>query len=182
MSEIITCVRIGTLQTQQEYDICQDGWARYDGDLIRDENGFVDMVALTEPPYLRPYTAQERKGVLFRLPWRTDAEAVKRIDNVPYFENASEFPRWNAEEQLGLFKDLKEYIHQAILCCQHLKIIRLIWHDETSFDGYQVKRDFKLSPNICMCFIKSLKGGMNYCLYRRTPEYSYSSNILLVRH
>ncbi|MGD0330942.1 MAG: hypothetical protein ABSB40_10995 [Nitrososphaeria archaeon] len=90
-----------------------------------------------------PYVHKERKGVLFRFPWRDDNRAEEEIGGIRAFEDSNYWPRWNEKERRGLYEDLKGYIAQAILCCQYLETIRLIWHDGSHYEGFQVTRDFK---------------------------------------
>ena len=91
-----------------------------------------------------PYLHKRSKGVLFRLPWRDDEQAREKIDGVRVFEDENYWPRWDKQKIRELFEDLREYIHQAILCCQHLKTVRLIWHDNNKYEGFQVSRNFTL--------------------------------------
>jgi hypothetical protein len=99
-----------------------------------------------------PYLHKASKGVLFRFPWRDDARAREEIRGERVWEDRTYWPRWSKRERRELFEDLKEYIHPAIMCCQHLKAIRLIWHEERPpekdlYEGFQVVRDFCLRIN-----------------------------------
>lgn len=92
-----------------------------------------------------PYWKNEVKGSLFRLPWRDDTAALEEFeDGVRVFENTNDWPRWDRKRRRELFDDLTKYIHQAILCCQYLKKVRLIWHEQDRIEGFQVFRDFTL--------------------------------------
>ena len=91
-----------------------------------------------------PYIHKDQKGVLFRFPWRDDAKAEEEIDGIKVFEDSNLWPRWSKEERRRLFEDMVGYIHQAILCCQYLTTVRLIWHNQRGYEGYQVVRDFTL--------------------------------------
>jgi len=91
-----------------------------------------------------PYIHEQRKGVLFRFPWRDDIRAEEEIDGIKVFEDSNLWPRWNKENRRRLFEDLVGYLHQAILCCQYLTTVRLIWHHEAEYEGYQIIRDFTL--------------------------------------
>lgn len=94
-----------------------------------------------------PYLHKDKKGVLFRLPWRDDPAAEQEIHGVKVWEDRSYWPRWRRQERRALFEDLREYVHQAIMCCQHLKAIRLIWHEKGAYEGFQVIRNFCLKKN-----------------------------------
>lgn len=91
-----------------------------------------------------PYIHKQQKGVLFRFPWRDDIRAEDEIDGIKVFEDSNLWPRWNKEERRRLFEDLVRYLHQAILCCQYITMVRLIWHHEAEYEGYQNVRDFTL--------------------------------------
>lgn len=91
-----------------------------------------------------PYIGQKSKGVLFRLPWRDDKLAEKEIDGEKVFEDPNYWPRWNRQARRGLFEDLIKYIAQSILCCQSITTIRLIWHEQSNYEGFQVTRNFTL--------------------------------------
>jgi hypothetical protein len=99
-----------------------------------------------------PYLHKASKGVLFRFPWRDDVRAREEIRGERVWEDRTFWPRWSKRERRELFEDLKEYIHPAIMCCQHLTAIRLIWHEERPHEkdlceGFQVVRNFCLHIN-----------------------------------
>lgn len=111
-----------------------------------------------------PYLHRESKGVLFRFPWRDDKQAKKEINGVKVWEDRNYWPRWGKRERRKLFEDLREYIHQAILCCHHLKAIRLVWVEKDPPEGFQVVRNFCLRKSdietLEMTFFKgSVKQG-----------------------
>lgn len=98
-----------------------------------------------------PYMAEEqgRKGVLFRLPWRDD-EAVKNtvLHGERPFSDENFWPRWNVKSIRAFYDDLKDYLHAVILCCQRLRIIRIIWAADAKPEGYEASRDFALGQPI----------------------------------
>ena len=85
------------------------------------------------------------KGVLFRFPWRDDreAETARGVDKRP-FQDQDKWPRWNAQGRRDLYNDLVGYLHDVLLCCRHLRCIRLIWESEGEATAYQAERDFDL--------------------------------------
>lgn len=88
---------------------------------------------------------KEKKGVVFRFPWRTDENAIVKKNNRTIFEEKQIWKRWDAESRILLFDQLKEYLHDSILCCQHLKKIRILWEIDSERVDYQVERDFTLN-------------------------------------
>ena len=80
---------------------------------------------------------ESMRGVLFRLPWRTDEEAAREYDGVSRFEDEI-WPRWGPDQIRDFVEDLQKYLHDLVLCCQHLKCIRLIWNKGKK--AYQVAR------------------------------------------
>lgn len=92
-------------------------------------------------PYWR---RKDNKGVLFRLPWRDDAAATEEVEGEKVWEDKNKWPRWDKQERRRMFDDLKSYILQAILCCQHLKAVRLVWQEKGRCEAFQVLRDFCL--------------------------------------
>jgi hypothetical protein len=112
-----------------------------------------------------PYWRQkDNKGALFRFPWRDDKAAEEEVDGEKVWEDRNKWPRWDRQERRKMFDDLRRYIHQAILCCQHLRAVRLVWHEKGSFEGFQVLRSFLLrnkdAETLKMdCFIGSVRQG-----------------------
>ena len=94
-----------------------------------------------------PFKHQESKGVLFRLPWRDDEKANEKINDRIIFSDRTYWPRWNKKERRYFYDELKKYLHQAVLCCQNLSLIRIIW-DENGLEGYQIKRHFSLKTPV----------------------------------
>jgi len=88
---------------------------------------------------------EEKKGVVFRFPWRTDENAIVKKNNKEIFTDKQIWKRWNAKSRILLFDELKEYLHDSILCCQHLKKIRILWKIDSERVDYQVERDFTLN-------------------------------------
>lgn len=111
------------------------------------KNEWVYDVKELTSPYLHKTGAHATKGVLFRFPWRDDKQAEEEIKGEKIWQDRNDWPRWSRQERRELFEDLKEYIHQAILCCQHLKVISIIWHEKDINEGFQVVRDFCLRKN-----------------------------------
>lgn len=91
-----------------------------------------------------PYIHQEIKGVLFRFPWRDNTRAEEMIEGTKIFEDPNSWPRWGESERWSLFEDLATYLSNAIICCQFLKAIRLIWNDGRGLKGFQAVRNFTL--------------------------------------
>lgn len=87
---------------------------------------------------------KENKGALFRLPWRDNSAATEEVEGEKVWEDRNKWPRWDKQERRKMFDDLKGYIHQAIICCQHLKAVRLVWHEKDCSEAFQVWRDFCL--------------------------------------
>jgi hypothetical protein len=94
-----------------------------------------------------PYISQNSKGVLFRFPWRDDKLAEEEINGEKVFEDPNYWPRWNKQARRGLFEDLTKYIGQSILCCQSITTIRLVWREQSNYEGFQVTRNFILRIN-----------------------------------
>lgn len=101
-------------------------------------NPFINKLVDAEKKRKSPFSL-EAKGVLFRFPWRTKEE----LDREPRKVNR-DWETWDRDKRLKFFDDLRRYVHQAILCCQHLTMIRLIWHEKDNYEGFQVIRDFAL--------------------------------------
>ena len=81
------------------------------------------------------------RGAIFRFPWRMGPYVDE--DGREFFnDDVDVWKRWDEEAQRNLYKRIKGYLHDVILACQHLKIIRVIWRDK---EGHQVERDFTLS-------------------------------------
>ena len=92
-----------------------------------------------------PYKQDDvKKGAVFKFPWRTRSNAVVEKDGRKFFEDEHLWKRWDIKARKGLFEELKEYLHDSIMCCQHLKKIRIFWEDGERRDGYQAERDFTL--------------------------------------
>lgn len=92
-----------------------------------------------------PYKQDEvKKGTVFKFPWRTKENAVVEKNGQRFFEDELPWQRWDQKERRKLFEELKEYLHDSVLCCQHLKKIRIFWEDGNSREGYQAERDFTL--------------------------------------
>jgi hypothetical protein len=92
-----------------------------------------------------PYWQKKNKGALFVFPWR-DYEKAEEEDGGVWKEK-DKWPRWGKQDRQELFENLKEYIHQAILCCKNVRTIRLIWHEGAQYEGFQVERDYTLRKN-----------------------------------
>lgn len=88
-----------------------------------------------------PYHDRKNKGAVFRLPWRTERNAVVKDK---FFKDKELWKRWDEDDTYELFKELREYLHDSLLCCQHLKKIRIIWEGDNVNEGYQAERDFIL--------------------------------------
>lgn len=101
-------------------------------------NPFINKLVDAEKKRKSPFSL-EAKGVLFRFPWRTKEE----LDKEPRKVNR-DWETWDRDKRLKFFDDLRGYVHQAILCCQHLTMIRLIWHEKGDYEGFQVIRNFAL--------------------------------------
>ncbi|MHB1260274.1 MAG: sacsin N-terminal ATP-binding-like domain-containing protein [Thermoplasmatota archaeon] len=99
---------------------------------------FLDGKECLEAPFSR--------GVLFRFPWRTKKEAERSYDDgqTP-FKDESVWRRWSPKQRRDLYDDLVEYLHDLILCAQHLRHIRLVW-DIKSTEAFQVSRTFDCGP------------------------------------
>jgi hypothetical protein len=113
------------------------------------DQNFVGLFFERKSPYV---TQPDKKGVLFRLPWRDDKAAQEIIRGEKVWEDGTYWPRWQKKERKELFEDLKSYILHAIICCRFLKTIRLIWHEQNSdfqnpYLGFQVIRNFQLKGN-----------------------------------
>ncbi|RLI50488.1 MAG: hypothetical protein DRP09_19940, partial [Candidatus Thorarchaeota archaeon] len=101
-----------------------------------------------ESPFDSP---QKKVGVLFRFPWRRRVEAEKSYPSrdesrkrIQPFKDSNDWPRWDNEKIKRTYLDLKSYVHDVLLCCQHLKRITLIL-DVGEQESYQVVRDFTLT-------------------------------------
>lgn len=89
-------------------------------------------------------SAKVKKGAVFRLPWRTSKNAIVKDGKRTYFHEESPWKRWDENERRELYNELVSYAHDALLCCQRLKAIRLLWGEGRN-EGYQAERDFTLS-------------------------------------
>lgn len=87
----------------------------------------------------------EKKGVVFRFPWRTEENAIVNKDGRTIFEEKQIWRRWDYNARILLYDQLKEYLHDSLLCCQHLKSIRILWEIDDKKADYQVERDFALN-------------------------------------
>ncbi len=87
-----------------------------------------------------PYCEMRNKGAVFRLPWRKENNAIYN----DFFKEESVWKRWDGDKIYELFKELRDYLHDSLLCCQHLKKIRILWEVDEPRQGYQVERDFIL--------------------------------------
>lgn len=126
------------------------------------------MVPGAEGWLASPYSWQgelNRKGVLFRLPWR-DASAA-RLEfpgGVRPFSNAEEFPQWDAAGRRRLYQDLVDYAPEVLLCCRRLTTLRLAWVSEGEPEAFQARRDYTLDspferPKIGTLTIGRIKAG-----------------------
>ena len=88
---------------------------------------------------------KERKGVVFRFPWRTEENAIVTKNGRTAFEEKQIWKRWDYDTRILLYDQLKEYLHDSLLCCQHLKSIRILWEIDDERVAYQVERDFALN-------------------------------------
>lgn len=96
--------------------------------------------------------ARDKKGVLFRFPWRKlrQAEKVYAPDEgsseseIMPFINSNDWPRWDKQIIRETYDNLKEYVHDVLLCCQHLERITLVWSYGEQ-ESFQVVRDFTLT-------------------------------------
>jgi hypothetical protein len=121
------------------------------------ENGrIIPLESRNEKGRRSPYGLA---GALFRFPWRTEEEA-----NRVYFGErpfAREFAVWNEDSILSFTEDLRDYLHDLILCCQRVRVARIIWGSPPA--GFEVRRtDFKLAdPVLEECFYRaSVEEGM----------------------
>ena len=85
-----------------------------------------------------------KKGSVFRLPWRTDENHIVERGGKIYFESDFPWEHWDSDKMYELFNEFKGYIHDAILCCQHIRKIRIVWEIGQRRKGYQAERDFQL--------------------------------------
>lgn len=98
-----------------------------------------------------PYDGDtEYVGVIFRFPWRGNVEARKEYDGRVPFEDQEKWPRWNSKSRRSMYVDLQSYIHDVILCCQHMEQVTLIWapKNKTRHEAYQVQRNFVLDGTV----------------------------------
>jgi hypothetical protein len=107
-------------------------------------NPSIKQWTFKEEELKSPYEKSERKGTLFVFPWRDDKKA---LEDGGVWKQMDKWPRWDRQKRRAFFDSLKEYIHQAFLCCKTIKTVRLIWHENSSIEGYQASRDFKLRKN-----------------------------------
>ncbi len=99
------------------------------------------------PHRYSPYMNEpSRKGVLFRLPWRDD-KAAEKSENGD-FQNRNYWPRWDSKSIRSFYEDTSAYLHSVILCCQRIKIIRVIWALAGPPECYQAERNFALDRPI----------------------------------
>ncbi|MDG6973402.1 MAG: hypothetical protein JRM95_01060 [Nitrososphaerota archaeon] len=99
-----------------------------------------------DKPRFSPYIGGPpgRKGVLFRFPWRDDEKGEEEFDGKRPFSSENDWPRWRKRELKDRYLELKQYCRDVLLCCQHLKTIRLIWALKSQPEAFQVSRDFAL--------------------------------------
>jgi hypothetical protein len=91
-----------------------------------------------------PFKGGDRLGAVFRLPWRTKENAVVKSEGIKYFEDEEIWTRWDRDRRKQLFDEFQDYVHDALICCQNLLNIRVLWHEDSSQSSYQAERDFTL--------------------------------------
>lgn len=113
---------------------------RYDP-TVPQKDSLLEENAL-KSPYIN---SDDKKGVIFRFPWRTEENAII-IDGKGHrsFEKKEIWRRWNQKSREDLYNEFRVYLHDSLICCQHLKKIRLIWDSDTRKGAYQAERDFTL--------------------------------------
>lgn len=101
---------------------------------------------LGEEALKSPYVhSEDKKGVVFRFPWRTEDNAIVIDENGNRsFENYQIWKRWNQRSREELYEQFRTHLHDSLICCQHLKKIRLIWESKDRRSAYQAERDFTL--------------------------------------
>lgn len=95
-----------------------------------------------------PYSSNpdDRKGALFRLPWRTSAEARSLFKSeYAAFAEAADFPRWDAPQRRAFYDALKAFAHEVLLCANSLRRIRLAWAASDDEETFQVERSFTMT-------------------------------------
>lgn len=95
-------------------------------------------------PYAWKREKNQTIGVIFRFPWRDNDRAEVRIGDTKPFHEANDWPRWNKRERKMMYDDLRDYLRHALLCCNHLRTIRLVWVSDQC-EAYQAERDFALT-------------------------------------
>ena len=99
-----------------------------------------------EKRFISPFVwKEEKKGALFRFPWRDEKAANERFGDDRSFLNVDDWPRWNMESRREMYDDLKGYLHQVILCCKNLRTLRIVWSADDDSEAYQVERDFTMN-------------------------------------
>jgi hypothetical protein len=99
------------------------------------------------------------KGVLFRFPWRDDEAAEEVFEGKSPFSQENDWPRWRKGELKDRYAELKRYCRDVLLCCQHLKTIRLVWALGTRPTSFQVSRDFALNESGDNIEVKTVVGS-----------------------
>ncbi|MGP8057827.1 MAG: sacsin N-terminal ATP-binding-like domain-containing protein [Nitrososphaerales archaeon] len=107
-----------------------------------------DEARVTSARLHSPYSSNEsaRRGVLFRLQWRTDAEAERVFDDGERHFADRAYPRWDSKKEKSEYDQLKDYLPALLLCCQNLKAIRAVWARGGECEAYEAWRDFDLDP------------------------------------
>jgi hypothetical protein len=112
-------------------------------------NPIEGQAIMTDDSLSSPYVANKAQtGVLFRFPWRTDAEAERAFGSERPFSDSNHWPRWNAKERKKAFEELKDYLGGLILCCKKLRAIRIVWASDSGSEAYEARRDFDLGACI----------------------------------
>ena len=107
--------------------------------MCEEKKRIIEFPPSNEPKKKSPYGPAI--GVLFRFPWRDKKEAEREYDGKKIFEKEEDWPRWNKKKIQDMAEDLFPYLHDLILCCKNLEIIRLIWSpDDGRIKGYQARR------------------------------------------
>lgn len=133
---------------------------------------------------------KDKNGVLFRFPWRKLRQAEEAYapieesseSEIMPFINSNDWPRWDKQIIREIYDDLKKYIHDVLLCCQHLERITLVWSYKEQ-ESFQVVRDFTLTRMLdeigsvkegnC-CHIKKFSTSFRELKWQGNPKkYSY---------
>lgn len=106
-----------------------------------EENEDERVKSISDEDYIIPpwehIRTDKKTGSVFCFPWRTEENKSGRFEG-EYFNT------WSRDKKIYVFEEFRDYAHYALLCCNNLKVVRLIWRIDDETKSYQIRRDFTL--------------------------------------